>query len=66
MGLSSTPARSFFSGEVSITGDLSVGHQFQSLFEQLDIDLEEQVYHFWVFHNSLPKPAVLLILHLNA
>jgi ubiquinone biosynthesis protein UbiJ len=45
MGLSSTPARSFFSGEVSITGDLSVGHQFQSLFEQLDIDLEEQVSH---------------------
>ncbi|MBT3813541.1 MAG: sterol-binding protein [Gammaproteobacteria bacterium] len=45
MGLSSTPARSFFSGEVSITGDLSVGHQFQSLFEKLDIDLEEQVSH---------------------
>jgi ubiquinone biosynthesis protein UbiJ len=33
MGLSSTPARSFFSGEVSITGDLSVGHQFQSLIQ---------------------------------
>ena len=43
MGLSSTPARAFFSGEVSITGDLSVGHQFQKLFEQLDIDLEEQL-----------------------
>lgn len=41
MGLSSTPARSFFSGEVLIEGDLSVGHQFQKLFEQLDIDLEE-------------------------
>ncbi len=46
MGLSSTPARSFFSGEVAITGDLSVGHQFQRVFEQLDIDLEEQLSHF--------------------
>jgi len=46
MGLSSTPARSFFSGEVAITGDLGVGHQFQRLFEQLDIDLEEQLSHF--------------------
>ncbi len=41
MGLSSTPARSFFSGEVQIEGDLSVGHTFQKLFDQLDIDLEE-------------------------
>ncbi|OQK17730.1 sterol-binding protein [Methyloprofundus sedimenti] len=46
MGLSSTPARSFFSGEVSITGDLNVGHKFQHLFEQLDIDLEEQLSHY--------------------
>lgn len=46
MGLSSTPARAFFSGEVLIEGDLSVGHQFQKLFEQLDIDLEEQLSHF--------------------
>jgi len=45
MGLSSTPARSFFSGEVLIEGDLSVGHKFQKLFEQLDIDLEEQLSH---------------------
>jgi len=43
MGLSSTPARSFFSGEVVIEGDLTVGHQFQKLFDQLDIDLEEQL-----------------------
>lgn len=41
MGLSSTPARSFFSGEVLIEGDLTVGHQFQKLFAQLEIDLEE-------------------------
>ncbi|WP_428354242.1 ubiquinone biosynthesis accessory factor UbiJ [Methyloprofundus sp.] len=46
MGLSSTPARSFFSGEVSITGDLSIGQQFQCLFQQLDIDLEEQLSHY--------------------
>ena len=45
MGLSSTPARSFFSGEVVIEGDLNVGHQFQKLFDQLDIDLEEQLSH---------------------
>ncbi len=45
MGLSSTSARSFFSGEVTITGDLSIGHQFQKLFAQLDIDLEEQLSH---------------------
>ncbi|RLA26029.1 MAG: sterol-binding protein [Gammaproteobacteria bacterium] len=46
MGLSSTPARAFFSGEVVIEGDLAVGHQFQKLFEQLDIDIEEQLSHF--------------------
>jgi len=45
MGLSNTPARSFFSGEVSITGDLAVGQQFQQLFAKLDIDIEEQVSH---------------------
>ena len=45
MGLSNTPARSFFSGDVSITGDLAVGQQFQQLFAKLDIDIEEQVSH---------------------
>ena len=45
MGLSSTPARSFFSGEVLIEGDLKIGQQFQKLFEQLDIDIEEQLSH---------------------
>lgn len=43
MGLSKTPARSFFSGDVTITGDLAVGQQFQQLFDKLDIDLEEQL-----------------------
>lgn len=43
MGLSNTPARSFFSGDVVITGDLAVGQQFQCVFDKLDIDLEEQL-----------------------
>ncbi|SHE22096.1 ubiquinone biosynthesis accessory factor UbiJ [methanotrophic endosymbiont of Bathymodiolus puteoserpentis (Logatchev)] len=46
MGLSSKPARSFFSGEVTIEGDLNLGHHFQQLFAQLDIDLEEQLSHY--------------------
>ncbi len=43
MGLSSTPMRSLFSGEVEITGDISTGRKFQRLFEQLDIDFEEKL-----------------------
>lgn len=43
MGLSATPARAFFSGKVTIEGDLSIGRKFQKLFEQLDIDLEERL-----------------------
>ncbi len=46
MGLSATPARALFSGEVSIEGDLSIGHKFQELFKQLDIDLEERLAHY--------------------
>jgi len=46
MGLSSTPARSFFSGEVTIEGDLNLGRHFQELFAKLDIDLEEQLSHY--------------------
>ena len=45
MSLSATPARAFFSGKVTITGDLKIGQTFQNLFEQLDIDLEEQLSH---------------------
>ncbi len=43
MGLSSTPMRSIFSGEVVIEGDTQVAHKFQQLFEKLDIDLEEKL-----------------------
>jgi ubiquinone biosynthesis protein UbiJ len=46
MGVSSKPMRSVFSGEVKITGDTRTGRRFQTLFEQLDIDLEEKLSHF--------------------
>lgn len=46
MGLSSTPMRSIFSGEVTIEGDTHIAHKFQQLFEKLDIDLEEKLSHF--------------------
>jgi ubiquinone biosynthesis protein UbiJ len=45
MGLSSTPMRSVFSGEVKIEGDMHTGRKFQELFAKLDIDLEEQLSH---------------------
>lgn len=46
MGLSSTPMRSVFSGEITIEGDTHVAHKFQQLFEKLDIDLEEKLSQF--------------------
>ncbi len=46
MGLSTTPMRSIFSGEVKIEGDTQLAHKFQQLFEKLDIDLEEKLSHF--------------------
>jgi len=46
MGLSSTPMRSIFSGEVTIEGDTHLAHKFQQLFDKLDIDLEEKLSHF--------------------
>ncbi len=46
MGLSKTPARSLFSGDIKITGDIRLGQKFQQLFEQLDIDWEEYLSHF--------------------
>lgn len=46
MGLSSTPMRSIFSGEVKIEGDTHIAHQFQQLFDKLDIDIEEKLSHF--------------------
>jgi ubiquinone biosynthesis protein UbiJ len=46
MGLSSTPMRSVFSGEVAIEGDMQTGRKFQELFDKLDIDLEEKLSQF--------------------
>jgi ubiquinone biosynthesis protein UbiJ len=46
MGLSSTPMRSVFSGEVVIEGDMQTGRKFQELFDKLDIDLEEKLSQF--------------------
>lgn len=45
MGLNSSPMRSIFKGDVRIEGDTHVGHNFQRLFERLDIDLEERLSH---------------------
>ncbi len=45
MGLSKKPTRSLFSGDVKITGDTRLGQKFQQLFEQLDIDWEQQLSH---------------------
>lgn len=46
MGLDASSMRSVFSGEVRIEGDTHTGHKFQRLFQQLDIDLEEQLSRF--------------------
>ena len=46
MGLSSTPMRSVFSGEVKIEGDMHTGRKFQQLFAKLDIDVEEKLSRF--------------------
>ena len=43
MGLSKTPMRSIYKGEVKISGDLEVGRKFQQLFDKLDINLEKKL-----------------------
>lgn len=40
MGLSATPMRSLFKGEVKIGGDTEIARKLQRLFEKLDINLE--------------------------
>ena len=40
MGLSGSPKRALFGGEVLVEGDMTVARGFQGLFEQLDIDWE--------------------------
>jgi len=46
MGLSATPMRALFSGEVTIEGDIPTGQKFQELFAKLDINLEPQIAKF--------------------
>lgn len=43
MGLSATPMRSLFQGDVRIEGDTQVAHKFQSLFAKLDINFEAKL-----------------------
>lgn len=46
MGLRADSLRSVFNGNVRIEGDTHTGHQFQTLFKKLDIDLEEYLSRF--------------------
>ena len=40
-----TKTSSIFNGDIKISGDITLGQHFQSLFQQLDIDWEEHVSH---------------------
>ena len=46
MGLSATPMRSLFKGDVKIEGDTQLAHKFQRLFEKLDINLQAKLARF--------------------
>jgi ubiquinone biosynthesis protein UbiJ len=46
MGVSARPMRSVFSGDIKIEGDIQIGKQFQELFKQLDINMEDQLARF--------------------
>lgn len=43
MGLSATPMRSLFKGEVRMAGDTEVARKLQRLFEKLDLGLENKL-----------------------
>lgn len=43
LGLSSDSQSEMFAGDVTITGDLKLGRQFNQLFASLDLDWEEQL-----------------------
>lgn len=43
MGLSATPMRSLFKGDVRIDGDTQLARRLQRLFEKLDINLESKI-----------------------
>lgn len=46
MGLSDSPRRALFAGEVTVQGDMTAAQRFQSLFERLDIDWESLLARF--------------------
>lgn len=46
MGLSATPMRSLFKGEVKMAGDTQLAQKFQRLFEKLDLNLEGKLAHY--------------------
>lgn len=46
MGLSATPMRSLFKGEVRIDGDTQLAGRLQRLFEKLDINLQGRMAYF--------------------
>lgn len=43
LGITDDAAKSLFAGEVIISGDTRLGHQFKKILAQLDIDWEEQL-----------------------
>jgi ubiquinone biosynthesis protein UbiJ len=43
MGVSESPRRALFAGEIRIEGDVEAARRFQALFERLDIDWERQL-----------------------
>lgn len=46
MGLSASPRRALFSGDVTVEGDMTTARRFQTLFERLDIDWESLLARF--------------------
>ncbi len=43
MGLRHRPMDSLFAGEITVSGDVNTGRDFQNLFDRLEIDWEEQI-----------------------
>jgi ubiquinone biosynthesis protein UbiJ len=43
LGIGTDTARTLFSGDVDITGDVETGQAFKSILDEMDIDWEEQL-----------------------
>ncbi|QWF69606.1 SCP2 sterol-binding domain-containing protein [Methylomonas paludis] len=50
MGMSATPMRAFFKGEVRLDGDMQLARKLQRLFEKLDINLEAKLARYTGSH----------------